>query len=75
MKIASFDIGTTAVKGVLLDENGRELYKASRNIHTYQENGRKEQDPEEWYEAFHMISQEFFDICDSGEIEAVIMSG
>lgn len=75
MKIATFDIGTTAVKGVLVSEEGKEILSASVNIETHFDGERKEQEPEDWYRAFCEISAGFFRSCGAAEIGAVIMSG
>ena len=56
--IAAFDIGTTAVKGVLVDLEGRSLFSKSLEIPTIAENGHQEQDPRTWMEAFRAISRE-----------------
>lgn len=75
MTIATYDIGTTAVKGALINERGEVLASASKPITTLLENGRKEQRPQEWYDAFCLISKEFADIRGVNPAEAVIMSG
>lgn len=75
MIIATFDIGTTAVKGVLLTEAGSILATASENITTYFEDGRKEQEPEEWFQAFCRISREFVKEAGSSTVDGIIMSG
>lgn len=78
--IAAFDIGTTAVKGVLCSEDGVLLDSGSVDISTIfsGENAEyKEQDPAEWYSAFCRISGGFFKSgkVTPAEIEAVVMSG
>jgi len=75
MIIATFDIGTTAVKGVVITEKGEILASASENITTFFEDGRKEQEPEEWYEAFCRISKKFIAALGTNAIDGIIMSG
>ena len=52
MLAATFDIGTTAVKAVVVNENGEAVFTGSSVIHTIETENFKEQDPDEWYEAF-----------------------
>lgn len=75
LKIAAFDIGTTAVKGVLVEESGTWLDQMSVDITTYYEEDRKEQDPLEWYGAFCSISQKFTEKYGADDIGAIVMSG
>lgn len=75
MKIAAFDIGTTAVKGVLVSETGERIASESVNVSTCCQEDHQEQDPLEWYEAFCGISRQFVKRIPAGEIGAVIMSG
>lgn len=75
--IAAFDIGTTAVKGVLACEDGTLTASRSIDIPTIFEGDRKEQDPLVWYEAFCRISKGFFQ--EEGmrpeQIMGIVMSG
>ncbi|WP_396230171.1 FGGY family carbohydrate kinase, partial [Cytobacillus sp.] len=49
--IAAFDLGTTAIKGVLLSREGNIHAEHSFNIQTrIGDNNEKEQNPEEWWE-------------------------
>ena len=50
--IAAFDIGTTAVKAVLVAESGEPLRSLSRDIPTLTSGDFREQDPRVWWEAF-----------------------
>ena len=52
MLAATFDIGTTAVKAVVVNENGEPVFTGSSVIHTIETGNFKEQDPDEWYGAF-----------------------
>ena len=73
--IASFDAGTTAVKGVLADENGTVAAERAINIPTIFDGGVQEQDPACWWDAFRAISREFTAQAGAGEIAAIAMSG
>lgn len=76
--IATFDIGTTNVKGVLVDILGNPIYHESRSLETLfprQDNSFKEQNPKQWYQAFCEISQCFFNVCSSEDIIGIILSG
>ena len=75
MLAAPFDIGTTAVKAVVVNENGDAVFTGSSVIHTIETENFKEQDPDEWYEAFCGLSKELFEIIPAAEIGAVIFSG
>ena len=73
--IATFDIGTTAVKGVLLDEQGTPVHWESKGIETIFQGDHKEQDPRDWYAAFQAISKGFFTKCGPDRILGIVMSG
>ena len=74
--IATFDIGTTAVKGVLVSIDGAPAFTKSINIETVFEGNFKEQRPLDWYKAFCMISKELFASgYSSANIIGIIMSG
>ena len=73
--IATFDAGTTAVKGVLVDAQGRMRASASVNIPTLFENDCKEQDPAAWREAFEKISLQFTREVPPEQISGIVMSG
>lgn len=75
MIIAAYDVGTTAVKGTLVDERGRLIASFSQPVRTIYEGEHKEQDPQEWYEAFCRISRDFGAIIPGSQVDAVIMSG
>ena len=47
MLVATFDIGTTAVKAVAVRDDGEPFFTGSQVIHYYRKNGFKEQNPEE----------------------------
>lgn len=76
--IATFDIGTTNVKGVLMDVDGTPLFHESRGIDTFfrgKAKSFKEQDPRQWYQAFCEISQLFFEFCSPKDVIGIILSG
>ncbi len=73
--IATFDIGTTAVKGVLVSILGKSIANYSVNIPTIFHKEFKEQDPREWYNAFCVISRKMVSTVDAKEITGIIMSG
>lgn len=76
--IATFDIGTTNVKGVLMSVEGTPLYAESRNIETLYRGPDKshlEQDPRQWYIAFCDISMNFLTKCPPEDIAGIILSG
>lgn len=73
--IATFDIGTTAVKGVLVDLEGHAVLSKSIDIPTLTENGYQEQAPDTWLKAFQKISLEFTSFVSPSEIEGIVMSG
>lgn len=74
--VAAFDIGTTAVKGVLVSEQMQAVSSYSRTIKTIYDDGRKEQNPLDWYKAFCEISRKLLsEACSPEEIIGIIMSG
>lgn len=74
--IATFDIGTTAVKGALVSIEGTVVFTKSINIETIFEGEFKEQNPLDWYKAFCEISKEYFSNGYSPEnIIGIVMSG
>lgn len=75
MYIATYDIGTTAVKGVVLEKDGHMVAAADKNLTTYMKGEQKEQDPEEWYQAFCAVTKEMLAQIPCAEISGVIMSG
>jgi xylulokinase len=79
--VLAADVGTTAVKVTMVDSDSRILAEGSRDIALYQENGRIEQDPAEWYEAFCEAAKEVLrksgikpeGIAFSGQMQDVIL--
>ncbi len=70
-RIATFDLGTTALKCVVIDEEGNILFSGKKNITTYNDGLFIEQDPNEWWNAFLSLSKEF----DTSIITSLIFSG
>ena len=75
MLVATFDIGTTAVKAVTVRDDGEPVFTGSQVLHTIEKNGFKEQDPEEWYSAFCTLSHALTGKIPAQEISALIFSG
>lgn len=73
--IATFDIGTTAVKGVLVGLDGGIAAARSVEIPTLAEGPFREQRPEDWWEAFRSISLDFCGEVPLEEILGIAMSG
>lgn len=73
--IAAFDIGTTAVKAVLVGYDGQVLASASRDIPTIFEADHKEQDPAEWRQAFCELSRELMELRREDTVSGIVMSG
>lgn len=74
--VVTFDIGTTAVKGVLISTKGEVLFSKSKTINTIFNGDFKEHNPDEWYEKFCEISKEILSLNISKEdILGIIMSG
>ncbi len=75
MLVATFDIGTTAVKAVAVRDDGEPVFTGSKVIHTIEENGFKEQDPDEWYSAFCTLSRALTEKIPAKDVSALIFSG
>lgn len=73
--IATFDIGTTAVKAVLVGMNGVALDSASQDVSTIFEGERKEQNPRVWWEAFCALSRRLLQNRAASDIAGIVMSG
>ncbi|WP_174727537.1 xylulokinase [Mesobacillus harenae] len=59
--IAVFDIGTTAIKGVLVDRNSILHGEITFELHTFHgANGEVEQDPAEWWSGIQSITNQWF---------------
>ena len=72
--VVTFDIGTTAVKAVLVGEDGQAEARLSRDIPTLYGEEFREQDPAVWWEAFRDLSAELLRNRRE-EILGIVMSG
>lgn len=76
MYIATFDVGTTALKGVLVSKEGKSLKEKSISIETVFNAEFIEQRPLDWYTAFCRIAKEFFEEgLRPHEVAGIAMSG
>lgn len=58
MNILVIDVGTSSMRGILMNEHGQEIAKEQRFYSAiYMENGWVEQDPEDWKQALYSISK------------------
>ncbi|GKS09694.1 gluconate kinase [Paenibacillus chitinolyticus] len=74
--IASFDIGTTHVKGILVNRDGELFHEQNVSLTCRQEPPFIEQEPEQWFEAVGTIVNEWFrDGIGAGQIGLVAFSG
>ena len=73
--IATFDFGTTAVKGALVETGGRIRRMESRDLNLILRDGFVEQDPAEWTAAFREITGSFLREVPPEEIIGIITSG
>ena len=72
---AAFDIGTTAIKGLLADDQQQILFQSSIAITTQISGDFKEQNPDDWYHGFCAISQQMLQCVAAENIRGIIMSG
>ena len=73
--ILTADIGTTAVKAVLVDQNNRAAASESIEISTFSDKGFTEQDAMDWYSAFLKACREVLKKAGDGRVTAVSFSG
>ena len=73
--IATFDIGTTAVKAVLVDYDGAVLASCSKDIPTLFQGDYKEQDPSVWWESFCDLAHLMLKQCPNDTVSGIVMSG
>jgi xylulokinase len=76
--IASFDIGTTAIKGILINQDAEIFSEFSINLSTILGNqGEKEQNPEDWWEGICTIAHKWWQVdgVDSKKIKMITFSG
>lgn len=75
MLVATFDIGTTAVKAVVVRDDGCAVFSDSIGIRTIEQENFREQRPDDWYGAFIRISGRIFETVPAEEIKGIIFSG
>lgn len=68
---ATFDLGTTALKCAVLDENQKIVFSGKEDITTHTHGNLIEQDPDEWWNAFCKLSSKF----DKSNVDGIIFSG
>jgi xylulokinase len=74
--VAAFDLGTTAVKGVLVSEERKAVFQYTLPLETVFSGDHKEQNPHDWYDAFRGISGMIFkNGFPPEQIRGIIMSG
>ncbi|HWQ77887.1 MAG TPA: FGGY family carbohydrate kinase, partial [Anaerovoracaceae bacterium] len=74
--IATFDIGTTALKGVVVSASGDSIMEKSVAVETVFDGDYKEQRTLDWYSAFCEISNHFFsEGLRPDEVMGIAMSG
>jgi xylulokinase len=85
MYTAVFDLGTTAVKGVLVSDEKEAVFRYTQPVNApavFAGDGADpriqymEQDPRDWYAAFRAVSRRIFQSgFEGGEIRGIVMSG
>ena len=74
--IAVFDIGTSAIKCVILDDSLTMIHSAKKDITTIRIDSCIEQDPNQWYEAFCSLLDEYQQKNHNiKDIRSIILSG
>lgn len=74
--IASFDIGTTQAKGILVAKDAQPYMEKDISIQTDHQNGRMEQNAEQWYQAIIEILSHWFDRgVQAKDIKLITFSG
>ncbi|WP_078394914.1 xylulokinase [Shouchella patagoniensis] len=75
--IAAFDIGTTNIKGVLIEKDGSYRLPLTHSLRTiFGEGGTVEQDPNEWWEKLCSITVNWWgNGVEPDSIKAIVMSG
>lgn len=74
--IASFDIGTTEAKGILVSKEAKPFLEKNIPIQTDHQNGRMEQDADQWYQAVLSILTYWFDRgVNAKDIDLITFSG
>jgi len=72
---AAFDVGTTALKGVLISDAKELAFEKSLPLETVSVGDYKEQNPNDWYKAFCTLSALMVKEVSAENIRGIIMSG
>ncbi len=74
--VATFDVGSSVMKGMLIDQTGAISNLYDIELHTYLNDQFVEQDPKEWWKAFLTITNNWF-VCGikPSQIAAITFSG
>ena len=72
---AAFDVGTTALKGVLISDKKELAFEKSLPLETISIGEHKEQNPNDWYKAFCTLSALMVKEVPAENIRGIIMSG
>lgn len=80
--VAAFDAGTTALKGALVDRQGRIVASASNELNLIINGDYREQSPDQWWQAFCTVSKHMIEQARQSEskfnvtrIRGIIFSG
>ena len=80
--VAAFDAGTTALKGALVDGQGRIVASASSELDLIINGDYREQNPDQWWQAFCVVSKRMIEQAwqsepgfDDKHIRGIIFSG
>jgi xylulokinase len=75
--VATFDVGTTSLKAVLVSRDGTLLHPLTEAIDTWSGNdGAVEQDPDQWYRLFTGVAQTWWRLgIDPASIQMIAMTG
>ncbi|MDE7015307.1 MAG: hypothetical protein K2P19_11640, partial [Kineothrix sp.] len=77
MDILVIDVGTSSMRGVLLDHEGEEITGKQIFYHViYMEGGRAEQNPEDWENALYHILKDVSEKAKAGKrrIDAIVLT-
>ena len=72
---AAFDLGTTALKGVLVSDTKKLAFAHSLPLETLSSGEHIEQDPKEWYKVFCNLSALMVKEVPAEKIRGIVMSG
>lgn len=75
MVTVTFDIGTSVVKAVVVQDGGAPVFEAGMELTTIIDGEFREQRPEDWYHAFLGLSRQILSEFSPEKIRALIFSG